>query len=287
VLWRPRLREGRSPRQALASPDALLRDLARDPPDAAAVVTVQTDVGTLLLHAADEVMTPIIAASKTWEAAEGAWLRGVLKAGQTVVDVGANVGYFTVLAAKAVGASGLVVAVEPERENLRLLRANLWRNGCDNVRVVPAAASGARGLLALRRNASNAGDHQVHEAAGEGDVLVAAVALDDLLGDAPVDVVKIDTQGADHLVIHGLRRNLEAAPAAQVLVEFWLDGMDERGIDAAEVLAGYRALGRPVSVLDDDGAATTSTDEDILSAARASPGRFLNLVLGRAAGAAG
>ncbi len=284
MLWRPRSREGGS-RQA--DPDALLRDLARDPPSAAAVVSVTTDVGELLLHAADEVMTPIISAAKTWEAAEGVWLRSVLAPGQRVVDVGANVGYFTVMAAKAVGPSGTVVAVEPERENLRLLRANVWRNGCDNVRIVAAAASDARGLLALRRSASNAGDHQVHAVAGEDDVLVAAVALDDVLEGERVDVVKIDTQGADHLVVRGLRRTLRAAPGAQMLVEFWLDGMDERGIDAAEVLAGYRALGRPISVLDDDGTATPSADEDILAAAQASPVRFLNLVLGRAAGPAG
>lgn len=245
-------------------------------------MSVETDVGALLLHAADEVMTPIIAATKTWEAAEGAWLRTVLAAGQTVVDVGANVGYFTVLAAKAVGPSGSVVAVEPERENLRLLRANVWRNGCDNVRIVAAAAAATRGLLALRRSPTNAGDHQVHDEAGADDALVAAVALDDILAGEPVDVVKIDTQGADHLVVRGLRRTLAARPGAVVMVEFWLDGMDERGIDAGEVLHGYRALGRPIAVLDDDGVAEPATDAAVLHAAEASPGRFLNLVLGGA-----
>ena len=246
------------------------------------VVRVETDVGPLLLHAHDTVMTPIIAATKAWEAAEGAWLRGVLRRGQTVVDVGANVGYFTLLAARAVGPTGSVVAVEPEHANVRLLRANVWLNRCDNVRIVPAAAAAGRGLLALRRSASNAGDHQVHAVAGEADALVAAVALDDVLGEAAVDVVKIDTQGADHLVVQGLTRTLRARPTAQVLVEFWLDGMDERGIDAAEVLAGYRALGRAIAVLDDEGIASPAGDEAVLEAARATPGRFLNLVLGRA-----
>ncbi len=67
------------------------------------------------------------------EADEGEWLRGMLAPGQRVVDVGANVGYFTVLMSRLVGPRGSVVAVEPDRDNLRLLRLNLWLNRCHNV----------------------------------------------------------------------------------------------------------------------------------------------------------
>jgi FkbM family methyltransferase len=261
--------------------DALLAELADDPLQARDVVTVETDVGRLLLHAADKVMTPIIAASGTWEAAEGAWLRSVILPADTVIDVGANIGYFSVLAAKAVGPRGTVVAVEPDPANLRLLRANLWQNGCDNVRVVAAAATDARRLLALRRSSSNAGDHQVHDEGDVGDTLVAGVALDDLLDGDPVDVIKIDTQGVDHLVVDGLRRTLSSCPTAQTLAEFWLDGMEARGVDAAGVLEGYSALGRSISVLDGQGAAVPASHDEVLRAAEAAQGRFLNLVLGR------
>lgn len=244
-------------------------------------MTVDTDVGPLLLHADDEVMTPIIRASATWEAAEGAWLRRVLRPGQTVLDVGANVGYFTRLTAQAVGAGGHVVAVEPEAANLRLLRANIAAGAiADRVRVIPAAAARRRGLLALRRNATNAGDHQVHRLDGLDAQVVPAVVLDDVLGDAIVDVVKVDAQGSDHDVVAGLRRTLARSPGAQLLVEFWLDGMADRAVDAAAVLAGYRALGRPLEVLADDGASRPASDAAILAAAQASPGRFLNLVIG-------
>ena len=278
----PRPAHRRARREALARLETLRGELVRDPPAAADVVTAETDVGPLLLHAADEVMTPIIVSSHAWEPGEAAWLRGVLRGGQTVLDVGANVGYFTLLAAQTIGAAGTVVAVDPDAANLRLLRANVWRGGCDNVRIVAAAASDERGLLALRRNASNAGDHQVHAQPGPGDVLVPVVVLDDVLDGAPVDVVKVDTQGVDHLVVRGLRRTLQASPRARLMVEFWLDGMDERGIDAAGVLREYRALGRPVCVLGDDGVAAPAGDDEILAAAHASPVRFLNLVLGTA-----
>ncbi len=260
--------------------EAQLSALVADPAAAAGSVAAQTDVGLLLLHAGDEVMTPFIAAEGCWEVDEGAWLRSVLRAGDTVVDCGANVGYFSLLASRAVGPSGAVVAVEPDRGNLRLLRANLWRNGADNVWVLAAAAHDHRGLLALRRNATNAGDHQVHDAAQSDDVLVPCVALDDVLAGVPVHVLKIDTQGTDHHVVAGLRRTLDANPGARALVEFWLEGMGDRAIDPRAVLAGYRALGRDLLVLGAGGVTSAATDEEIMRAAQEAPGLYINLVLG-------
>jgi FkbM family methyltransferase len=275
-----------TPRSRLAERvlDARVEALGNDPPAAAEVVGAETDVGTLLLHAHDRVMTPLIRQRGLWEPDEGAWLRSVLRPGGTVVDCGANIGYFSVLASKAVGDDGAVLAVEPEAANLRLLRANLWRNRCDNVCVLPAAASDARGLLALRRSATNAGDHQVHRDAGPDDLLVPCLALDDLLDGLHVNAIKVDTQGADHLVVAGLRRTLAANRHAPALIEFWMDAMAERGISAADVLAGYRSLGRPLGLLGAAGAVTPATDAEILTAAGSAQDHWVNLVLGTSGG---
>jgi FkbM family methyltransferase len=262
---------------------ARLEALASDPPSAVRTIAVQTDVGALLLHAGDQVMTPLIQRDGCWEADEGAWLRGALRRGGTAVDCGANVGYFSLLASEAVGPEGLVVAVEPEAANLALLRANLWRQGRDNVLVVPAAAAAGRGLLALRRSATNAGDHQVHHEARPGDALVPSLALDELLGSMRVDAVKIDTQGADHLVVAGLRRTLAANRHAPALIEFWLDAMVERGVRTGDVLAGYRALGRPLGLLGPGGVVTPATDADVMDAAERAQDHWVNLVLGSGA----
>jgi FkbM family methyltransferase len=264
-----------------------LAALADDPVAAADVVAVTTDVGELLLHAGDEVMTPIIQAHGRWEEDEATWMRALLRPGHVVVDCGANVGYFSVLASRAVGPEGRVLAFEPERANLRLLRHNLWRNGADNVEVVPAAAADSRTPLALRFNAANRGDHQVHAAPQPSDVLVPAVVIDELLPEGAVDVVKVDTQGSDHVVIAGMRGVLERSPQAHVLVEFWLDAMEERGVRATDVLATYRSLGRPLGMLQPGGTVAESTDEQILAAAESTaPVRFVNVILGpRGAGA--
>jgi FkbM family methyltransferase len=237
---------------------------------------VDTDVGPLALHADDRVMTPFISEHHHWEPDEAAWLRSVLAPGQTVVDVGANVGYFTVLMSHAVGPEGTVVAVEPEEGNLALLDANLRRNGCENVRVVRAAAWDRAGTLALRRSAVNAGDHQVHPAGG-GDV--PCVALDDVLEGAAVDVVKIDTQGADHYVVLGLARTLRASPRARLLIEFWMDSMFERSVSAEDVLVIYRALGRPIGLLQAGGHVRWVDDHEVLATAHAAQDHWVNLVL--------
>jgi FkbM family methyltransferase len=260
----------------------VLDTLATDPPSAAATVSADTDVGTLMLHAHDTVMTPMIRETGRWEPSEGAWLRAVLRAGDTVVDCGANVGYFTVLASRCVGPAGLVVALEPEAENLRLLRSNLWANRCDNVWVLPAAAADQRGLLALRRNAVNTGDHQVHESAGPDDVLVPSLTLDDLLEHHQVHAAKIDAQGFDHLVMAGFAQTLARSPEAQVLVEFWLDGIQGRGARPEDVITGYRQLGRPIGILAEDGAVNQASDDQIIAAADCWEGRWVNLVLGPA-----
>jgi FkbM family methyltransferase len=267
--------------------EARLWALASDHPVAVDAVAAETDVGSLLLHAHDRVMTPLIRRDGHWEQDEGKWLRETLRRGDTFVDCGANVGYFSLLGSQVVGSEGSVVAVEPEAGNLRLLRGNLWLNGCDNVWVVPAAAADGRGMVALRRSATNWGDHQIHPEASADDVLVPCLPLDEVLDGLRVDAVKIDTQGADHLVVAGLQRTFAANPHAPALIELWLDALVERGVRAADVLTDYRALGRPLGLLGPGGKVTPADDAAILSAAEAAQDHWVNLVLGPYGSSAG
>ncbi len=252
--------------------------LAIDPAPGESVIEVETKIGPVLVHADDRVMSPFIREHREWEPDESAWLSGVLRPGMTMLDVGANIGYFSVLAAQLVGERGNVIAVEPEQRNLRVLRYNTWRYS--NVEIVPAAAWHARGMLELRFNADNAGDHQVHPVgAADGNVLVPALPLDEVLADRQVDVIKIDTQGVDHHVIAGMEETLSRNPQAPLLVEFWLNSMDERGDRGDAVLAQYRTLGRPMGLLQPGGGVELVEDATILAAADAAPDRWVNLVI--------
>ncbi|MEO1065184.1 MAG: FkbM family methyltransferase [Actinomycetota bacterium] len=156
-------------------------------------------------------------------------LEQLLEPGSTCYDVGANIGYFTLLASRLVGPAGRVVAFEPAPENLAVLAGNVERNGADNVLLSSRAVSRSTGADRLQL-ASFSGGHSLVEAAGGNTgvaPLVETVALDDFVDTAGVprpDLVKIDVEGAELLVLEGMTRLLgEGGPI--VLVE--ADGADE------------------------------------------------------------
>jgi FkbM family methyltransferase len=205
------------------------------------VVEVETVAGPLLLPRQDRMITSVLRRYGVWEPAETSYLQAVLRPGQTFVDVGAHVGYFSVLAAKRVGPTGAMIAIEPEPRNLDLLRRNIVRNGCRNVRVVPFAAHSVRGWMSLALDEENRGAHRLvplHQAG----TAVQCVPLDDLLP-ATVDVVKVDAQGYDHEVIAGLERTIATNPELILITELSLSELGRRGVDPEFVLAGYEALG--------------------------------------------
>ena len=245
--------------------------------DASAVVDVETVHGPLFMHRGDEVMTPAIQQTGRWEPAEERFLLDALRPGAVFVDVGANVGYFSVVGAKAVQGSGRVFSIEPEPRNLALLRANVWRHGLNNVAVLPMAAAAEPAYLLLKPSEANRGDHQVYPAtsAGSGS-LVPAGRLDEVLAGLEPDVIKIDTQGADHLVVAGLTGLVR--PGLVLLVEFWLEGMAARGVDPRAVVDGYLALGLRIELLTDEGPVPTTAQEAV-EAARGWEGQWVNLVL--------
>ena len=98
-----------------------------------------------------------------WEPFETSLVLASLSPGAVFVDVGANIGYFTVLAADRVGDSGAVFAFEPDPENFSLLQANLKLNGVRRqVEAVRAALSEEEGEGGLYLSEDNLGDHQIY-----------------------------------------------------------------------------------------------------------------------------
>jgi len=92
---------------------------------------------------------------RVWEPVITSWLKTVLKPGDVVIDVGANIGYYTTLAAKIVGPTGRVIAIEPFPETFDALRDNVRRNGLANVELINAAV-GDGAVLSLYQDPSGA-----------------------------------------------------------------------------------------------------------------------------------
>ena len=116
------------------------------------VVEAETAIGTLWLDATDTLITPLIREHHHWEGDVTAFLEHALRPGMTFVDVGANIGYFSVLGSQLVGDKGRVFAVEPDSRTLAILRANLWRHRGSNASVLPLAAYSETGHIAFTVN---------------------------------------------------------------------------------------------------------------------------------------
>jgi FkbM family methyltransferase len=259
----------------------LLQQVANSLGTEVSATLIDTEIGAVLLHADDEVMTPWIKHYRTWEVEETGFIRAYLRPGDTFIDCGANFGWFSLIGSSIVGPRGRVIAIEPDPSNLALLRANLWSAHADNTEIIAAAAGAGRGIMTLRFDPVNRGNHQVHPIEDRAGRMIPVVALDELLAGERVDLVKIDVQGFDHEVVAGLHATLAANPHARVLVEFWVDGMRERNIDTDAVLAGYRAAGFTVAALVDSGATAPCTDDEIYQLIAANGLGFANLVLTR------
>jgi FkbM family methyltransferase len=163
-----------------------------------------------------------------------------IRPGATVVDVGANIGYNTVYAARRAGPAGRVVSVEPAADNVRILRENIEANALDNVAVHAVAAGRAREVrdLFLRGEISavNSLFQKSVYAAVTGVEKVAVVPVDDLV-DGEADLVKIDIEGAELDALGGMTRLLRN-PGIQLIVE-WHPRLQEAAGYAADALPRF------------------------------------------------
>ena len=186
-----------------------------------------------------------------WEPHMTRWLRGRLAPGDCFVDVGANIGVFSVLASRLVGEQGRVVAVEASPAFLRRLEQQSALNGCRNIRAVNAAVSDAhRTLTFVLASSRNMGANSIvpWDGPAESSFDIEAVPLPELLRPEEIEtarVIKIDVEGAEGAVVRGLAPLLEKLrPDAEITVEVTPDRMAQLGDDAEDLLrtmtdAGY------------------------------------------------
>jgi FkbM family methyltransferase len=139
------------------------------------------------------------------------WLHQFVRPGMTVVDVGANVGFYTLMLARLVGESGKVIAVEADPETCKLLRKNVEENFFRWVDVVSGAAHDTCGRVQIGRATASSGYSGLYYWDPAEWIEVSAFTVDSLvdpLGVKRVEVVKIDVEGAEAGVLRGMRRLL-------------------------------------------------------------------------------
>jgi FkbM family methyltransferase len=214
---------------------------------------VSVDGSTFFLHRGDNYLTPLVVIHGEYEPTETQLVRQILKEGDVFLDVGANIGWYTVYAAKAVGATGKVIAFEPEPSNLDMLRRNVRANGLKNVVVEGRALSNAAGSFKLFLERGNLGKHSlVLEHGGKHYVNVETIPLDDYWkGQGDIKLVKIDTEGAEGLILDGMRETLKNQKGLELILEFAPRRLQKSGYDPDKVLDDLYRLGFKASLIDE------------------------------------
>jgi FkbM family methyltransferase len=180
----------------------------------------------------------------------------LVKRGMMVADVGAHVGYYTLLASKLVGPEGKVYAFEPDPRNFLLLLKNLEENDCRNVRAFRIAISSYIGTASLFSDPRDTGLSTLYaNRDGEvGSARVAVTTLDDFfgtMGERP-HLIKMDIEGGEIEALQGMADIVRSNPDIRVITEFFLPWFKRAGASAADFLKCVSGLGLSVSIIGED-----------------------------------
>jgi FkbM family methyltransferase len=201
-----------------------------------------------------------IAVKRTYERHVTESMRPLLKPGMVMIDIGANIGYYSLLAASRVGATGKVTAFEPSMENCALLQKSVKANGFDNVVIHSMAVTDLEGTVGFSMGDSNGSIDRKNP--DSRPIQVRAVRLDGFLKDEPrIDLIKMDIEGAEGFALAGMRHLLaryrpilftEFCPSAlqaisEIMPEDYLSDLRELGYELHIVHRGRARNGGPQS----------------------------------------
>jgi FkbM family methyltransferase len=175
-----------------------------------------------------------------------------IEPGMTVLDIGANIGFYTTLLSTLVGEKGHVIAFEPDALNFKHLRENTRKLANVTVRQL-ACAEKTRKLKLYLSDTFNV-DHQTFDS-GEGRkyVEIESVSIDDYLNNKEkVDFIKIDVQGYDFYAIKGAAETIKNSSSLAILGELWPYALNKAGVRPNDYLELLGSLGFSVQIPDVD-----------------------------------
>jgi FkbM family methyltransferase len=235
----------------------------------------------MYLHPEDKVISSHLRRYHTWEPFETQVVMREVKAGDTVLDIGANIGYYTLHFAQLVGEQGHVFAFEPDPDNFVLLAKNVEINGYRNVTLIPKAVAHQSGPLKLYLSKHNKGDHRIYDSRdGRPAIPTEAVSLDDYFAHftGVINFIKMDIQGAEMGALEGMTSLLAGNKPLNMISEFWPHGLKSFGAEPEHYLQLLQTHGFDLYELDEDDERITPTHADKLLQTYSVEGkRFTNL----------
>jgi FkbM family methyltransferase len=213
---------------------------------------------------------------------EAVLLRRLVRPGLHVVDVGANIGLYSLLLARLVGPTGSVLAFEPEPNLFAILRENCVSNNATNIVPFQCALGRMKGLASFHRSAFNSGNNRLgHRSIGHDAVEVKVERFDDLQPDSKPDFVKIDVQGHELATLSGMERALSANQSVRILFEFAPAALRKAGTAPDLLLEFFRERG--FGLYETEGASLKRLQSSRQLISDLSGSRYTNLLAAREA----
>lgn len=194
----------------------------------------------------DRFISREIAKTGEWEAFETELVHRFLRPGDVFVDIGANIGWYSIVAASVVGAAGRVYAFEPEKGNFEVAKHNIALNNLTNITLEQLGVSESPGFVPVYLSSDNQGDHRLYgwEGAKVSDG-VEVVTLAGYFAGLPdrIRLVKSDAQGSEGKIFTGIPDSFARdRDIAGFIVEYWPAGLLAAGSTPDTLLARFAAL---------------------------------------------
>lgn len=211
--------------------------------------------GILILNPNDAAVSGMIAMGM-YEPFETQLFRETIKKNMVVIDIGANIGFFTVIAAQRVGVSGSVFAFEPEPTNFGFLKKTCEKNHFKQVILDQRAISDTQGSSNLFITPENTGAYSLVDNRKTGSsISIKTETLDRVLAShsiSSVDIIKMDIEGAEFNALKGMQTIINSSPDVIMFTEFFPKAIRRFGNDPLTFLAMLQTLGFTLSIIDED-----------------------------------
>ncbi len=211
--------------------------------------------GEVILDSSDAAVSGQLALG-VYEKTEVDLFRKTVPSGATVVDIGAHIGYYTVIGAHRVGSTGRVFSFEPEPHNFSFLEKNIAHNTLAHVVAIPIGLADVSGERTLYVNATNKGHHSFGDDTHAGEkTLIPLDTLDHALaayGSPVVDIIKMDIEGAEPLALKGMHETIARSPHLILFTEFYPEAIRRVGGNPLQFLHDLKNLGFSLSIIDED-----------------------------------
>ncbi|MGB7876799.1 MAG: FkbM family methyltransferase [Anaerolineales bacterium] len=255
--------------------------------------TIRIGPATLHLDPNDPVVSGALTL-RVYEHSEQALFAKYLRGDMTLVDIGANLGLYTVVSMHHLEAGGRIVAFEPHPQTFEILKKNVAANqkngrACPRVDTFKLAATPEPSTLDLRLNPENRGDNRTYHGTYQGNIErwdtmeIEGRPVDDVLAELGIDevnFVKIDIQGYEQNAISGFQKTLARSQNVILLSEFWPKGLQEAGGSAHEYLQMLENLGFKLYVLNEKPHGSVTLLEDCNALIASLPGRKYTDIVG-------